>query len=66
MTVAELRDLLARQRGTDDVLVAGHGRLLFVTHGAAETGRPVCVLYVEEPPAEDVAAADPQPAGAPS
>lgn len=64
MTVADLREVLARQRGTDDVVVSGHGRLLFVTHAATEEGAPVCVLYVESPPAEDVAAAEPQPTGA--
>lgn len=66
MTVAALSELLARQRATDEVVVAGHGRLLFVTHAATETGAPVCVLYVEEPPAEDVAAAEPEPTGATS
>ena len=66
MTVAILRELLARQRGTDEVVVAGHGRLLFVTHGGSEAGAPVCVLYVEDPPAETVAAAEPAPAGAPA
>lgn len=64
MKVADLREVLARQRSTDEVVVAGHGRLLFVTHGGSESGSPVCVLYVEEPAAEDVAAAEPQPTGA--
>ena len=59
MKVADLREVLARQRSTDEVVVAGHGRLLFVTHGGSETGAPVCVLYVEEPHDPEVAAAEP-------
>ena len=62
MKVADLISVLSRQRGTDEVVVAGHGRLLFVTHAWAETGGPVCVLYVEEP--HDPQVVEPQPAGA--
>lgn len=32
-----------------EVVVAGHGRLAFVTHGGAEDGREVVTLYVDEP-----------------
>jgi hypothetical protein len=66
MKVAELRALLDRQRATDAVVVAGHGRLLFVTHGGSESGAPVCVLYVEEPHDPEVAAAEPPAAPAPT
>lgn len=58
MKVADLISVLSRQRSTDEVVVAGHGRLLFVTHAWAETGGPVCVLYVEEPHDPPVASAE--------
>jgi putative intracellular protease/amidase len=53
MTLDDLMTALhvARAAGRGDwpVLVAGHGALALVTHGAAEAGARAVVLYVAEP-----------------
>jgi hypothetical protein len=50
MTVAELRAALEKWPSDYPVTVAGGGRLALVTHGAAEDGTRVVVLYVADPP----------------
>lgn len=42
-------------RGAHSVMVAGHGALHSVTHGAAVDGQRVVILYVEEPAAAESA-----------